>query len=73
MTKDEKVFNDFFNEITGITDVSNEEFSPNINEALVKDMDISKTIGNINLIMGNITSIPESNKIVNQFINAKIR
>jgi hypothetical protein len=73
MESDEKKFNDFFTEITGISDVSSAVFSPEIDSALVKDMDIKKTIGNINLIEGNIMSIPESEKIVNKFLRSKIR
>lgn len=73
MQKEEKIFNNFFVEVTGIMDISAYTFSPEIESALVNDMDIQKTIGNINLSAGNISSIPESNKIVTQFLKAKIR
>ena len=73
MDSSEKVFNDFFIEVTGITDADSSVFSPEIDSALVKDMDIRKTIGNINLMQGNIMSIPESEKIVKSFLKKKIR
>jgi hypothetical protein len=73
MNPNEKIFNDFFTEVTGISDVDSAVFSPEIDSALIKDMDIKKTIGNINLMRGNIMSIPESEKIVKKFLRSKIR
>ncbi len=73
MNKDEKIFNDFFTEVTKINDITGAEFSHEIDTTLVKDMDIRKTIGNINLMQGNIRSIPESNQIVKRFLKSKIR
>jgi hypothetical protein len=73
MKSNEKIFNDFLTEVTGISDIDSAVFSPEVDSALVKDMDIKKTIGNINLMQGNIISIPESEKIVKKFLKSKIR
>ena len=47
MNKEEQKFEDFFTKVTGITNIDDVEFSPDINTILTKKMDIRKTIGNI--------------------------
>ncbi|MDA3779697.1 MAG: hypothetical protein PF487_05655 [Bacteroidales bacterium] len=72
MNKEEKKFELFFKDVTGIVDINDVDFSPNFDNALSKDMDIRKAIGNINLIQGNIRSKSESEKIVNNFLSVEI-
>lgn len=70
--KEEKKFEVFFKSVTGVEDINDVDFSPNFDNKLSKDMDISKTIGNINLIQGNIRSKSESEKIINKFLSVEI-
>ena len=72
MNQEQVLFDEFFTEVTGITDINQAEYSPSIKEATLEQINTIKSIGNINIIRGNIRTIPEANEIVEKFLTIKL-